>query len=643
MNSKLIIPDLGVDAAEVVEIAVKVGDSIQAEQDILTLETDKASMEVPASVGGTISELTIAVGDSVTSGQVIGQVSGSTELPTGSAELYSAGSQGGTQSTDSHSAGEAKGKTGSTELPGSAELYSAREAKEKTQSTELPGSAELYSAGKEQGKTKSTESPGSAELYSAGEDKGRTGSAELYSAREDKGKTQSTPPHPPKKDKEPTEAPTAIPLELSAPETTAQLLIPDLGVDSAEVVEVAIKVGDSIEPEQEILTLETDKASMEVPANVGGTVQELSITVGDSVHSGQTIGLVLGAGLGAPSYTRPGSQGETAGSAELPGSAELYSAGEDKGKPREAETQERPPTTPQIYAGPAVRKLARELGVDLGQIQGSGTRGRIVKQDVQAHVKQRLQQPAAPSSAPAAATSLPENDFSQFGSIEVIAMSKVQRLTAAAMSSSLQVAPQVSHHDKADITALEQLRKDSKEFAAEHGVKLTALPLLIKACALALQQFPEFNSSLVGDNIIRKHYIHIGIAVDSPHGLFVPVIRDVDKKSVFAIAREAAELAAKAQSKTLKPADMQGGCFSISSLGALGGEYFTPIVNWPEAAILGVCQARMQPVHIAGEFSARLMLPLSLSYDHRLINGAAAARFTNYLIKLLAQPSFIMA
>ena len=598
MNSKLIIPDLGVDAAEVVEIAVKVGDSIQAEQDILTLETDKASMEVPASVGGTISELSIAVGDSVTSGQVIGQVSGSTELP-----------------------------TGSTELPGSAELYSAREAKEKT---------------------------------------------------------QSTTPHPPKKDKEPTEPPTAIPLELSAPEeTTAQLLIPDLGVDSAEVVEVAIKVGDSIEPEQEILTLETDKASMEVPANVGGTVQELSIAVGDNVHSGQTIGSVLGAGVGAPSYTRPGSQGETAGSAELysageakggTGSAELYSAGsqgEAKGKPRE-ETQEHQaktdnktttpetpapkqpaitsapaqttPTTPQIYAGPAVRKLARELGVDLGQIQGSGTRGRIVKQDVQAHVKQRLQQPAAPapSSAPAA-TPLPEIDFSQFGSLEVIAMSKVQRLTAAAMSNSLQVAPQVSHHDKADITALEQLRKDSKEFAAEHGVKLTALPLLIKACALALQQFPEFNSSLVGDNIIRKHYIHIGIAVDSPHGLFVPVIRDVDKKSVFAIAREAAELAAKAQSKTLKPADMQGGCFSISSLGALGGEYFTPIVNWPEAAILGVCQARMQQIHIDGEFSARLMLPLSLSYDHRLINGAAAARFTNYLIKLLAQPSFIMA
>ena len=611
MNSKLIIPDLGVDAAEVVEIAVKVGDSIQAEQDILTLETDKASMEVPASVGGTISELSIAVGDSVTSGQVIGSVTGSAELPTGSAELYS-----------------------------------AREAK------------------------------------------GTPGSAELYSAGEDKEKTQSTKSHLPKKHPAKTEAPTAIPLELSAPEvTTAQLLIPDLGVDSAEVVEIAITVGDSIEPEQEILTLETDKASMEVPANVGGTVQELSIAVGDNVHSGQSIGLVLGAGVGAPSCTRPGSQGETAGSAGLPGSAELYSAGEAKGgtgsaelysagsqgeakgKPRE-ETQEHQakpdnktatpetpapeqpaitsapaqttPTTPQIYAGPAVRKLAREFGVDLAQIQGSGTRGRIVKQDVQAHVKQRLQQPAAPSSVPAAPP-LPEIDFSQFGSIEVIAMSKVQRLTAAAMSTSLQVAPQVSHHDKADITALEQLRKAGKEFAAEHGVKLTALPLLIKACALALRQFPEFNSSLVGDNIIRKHYIHIGIAVDSPHGLFVPVIRDVDKKSVFAIAREAAELAAKAQSKSLKPADMQGGCFSISSLGALGGEYFTPIVNWPEAAILGVCQARMQPVHIAGEFSARLMLPLSLSYDHRLINGAAAARFTNHLIKLLAQPSFIMA
>ena len=285
---------------------------------------------------------------------------------------------------------------------------------------------------------------------------------------------------------------------------------------------------------------------MEVPANVGGTVQELSIAVGDNVHSGQSIGLVLGAGVGAPSCTRPGSQGETAGSAGLPGSAELYSAGEGQGgnwerrvvlggKPRGSskgsqveETQEHQakpdnktatpetpaeqpaitsapaqttPTTPQIYAGPAVRKLAREFGVDLAQIQGSGTRGRIVKQDVQAHVKQRLQQPAAPSSVPAT-TPLPEIDFSQFGSIETIAMSKVQRLTAAGMSTSLQVAPQVSHHDKADITALEQLRKAGKEFAAEHGVKLTALPLLIKACALALRQFPEFNSSLVW----RQHH-----------------------------------------------------------------------------------------------------------------------------------------
>ena len=370
MNSKLIIPDLGVDAAEVVEIAVKVGDSIQAEQDILTLETDKASMEVPASVGGTISELSIAVGDSVTSGQVIGSVVAE-----------------------------------STESPGSAELYSAREAKGQT------GSTDSHSAGSQ------GEELGAPSCTRQGS-QGGTGSAELYSARAAKEKTQSTTPHPPKKDKEPTEAPTAIPLELSAPEaTTAQLLIPDLGVDSAEVVEIAITVGDSIEPEQEILTLETDKASMEVPANVGGTVQELSIAVGDSVHSGQTIGLVLGAGVGAPSCTRLGSQGATR-STESPGSAELYSAGEDKGKPREVETQEHPPTNQQIYAGPAVRKLAREFGVDLGQIQGSGTRGRIVKQDVQAHVKQRLQQPAAPAPSSAPTTPLPEIDFSQFGSIE---------------------------------------------------------------------------------------------------------------------------------------------------------------------------------------------------------------------------------
>ena len=539
MNTQLLIPDLGVDEAEIVEIAIKVGDSVSVDQEILTLETDKASMEVPANAAGTLSQLDVKVGQMVRTGEVIGLLT----------------------------------------------------AEANAQDTEP--------------------------------------------AAVNQQPTVAAP--------QPAASASPEPAVAASVETeSGQLLIPDLGVDEAEVVEIAIKVGDSIAVDQEILTLETDKASMEVPANVAGVVSEINLSVGQMVSSGMLVGSVQVAA--ASDAASSPVQTEAAKPAE-PTAAPVAVAPEGSAPSSAASKSVQPApasTSGNIYAGPAVRKLAREFGVDLALLSGSGNRGRIVKQDVQDYVKNSLQQGPG-TVAPSRAAAAPEIDFSQFGSVELRPMGKIQRLTADAMVNSLALAPQVSHHDQADISALEQLRQQSKEFAASQDVKLTIVPFLIKACALALQKFPEFNTSLSGGNIVQKHYVHIGMAVDSAHGLFVPVVRDCDKKSVFAIAREAAALAHKAQNKTLKPAEMQGGCFSISSLGALGGEYFTPIVNWPEAAILGVCQARMQQVHIDGDFQARLMLPLSLSYDHRLINGAAAARFTSYLIELLTNPGFVLS
>ena len=540
MNTQLLIPDLGVDEAEIVEIAIKVGDSVSVDQEILTLETDKASMEVPANAAGTLSQLDVKVGQMVRTGEVIGL------------------------------------------LTADASAQDPEPAAVNQQPT-VAAPQPAASASPEPAVAASVESE------------------------------------------------------------SGQLLIPDLGVDEAEVVEIAIKVGDSVAVDQEILTLETDKASMEVPANVAGVVSEINLSIGQMVSSGMLVGSVqIAAASGAA-----GSPVQTEAAKPAEPTAAAVAAAPESPAPSSAAASKSVQSAPEstggnIYAGPAVRKLAREFGVDLALLSGSGNRGRIVKQDVQDYVKNSLQQGLG-TVAPSRAAAAPEIDFSQFGSVELRPMGKIQRLTADAMVNSLALAPQVSHHDQADISALEQLRQQSKEFAASQDVKLTIVPFLIKACALALQKFPEFNTSLSGGNIVQKHYVHIGMAVDSAHGLFVPVVRDCDKKSVFAIAREAAALAQKAQNKTLKPAEMQGGCFSISSLGALGGEYFTPIVNWPEAAILGVCRAQTRPVYSQGEFIPRLLLPLSLSYDHRLINGASAARFTSYLIELLANPGFTLS
>uniref|UniRef100_UPI0026ED783E dihydrolipoyllysine-residue acetyltransferase n=1 Tax=Alcanivorax jadensis TaxID=64988 RepID=UPI0026ED783E len=414
---------------------------------------------------------------------------------------------------------------------------------------------------------------------------------------------------------------------------------PDLGdIDSAEIIEVNVAVGDSLEAEQVIVVLESDKASLEIPAPSAGKVESVAVKVGDKVGTGDTL-LTMAVSGGQPTadqqgeadekpeepVTAPASQQAQTAQTQKPAPAASSSPAADSGAPSKS-----------VHAGPAVRKLAREMGVDLAQVHGSGPKERILKEDVHAWVKQRLEgAPAASGGGPAVA--LPEIDFSQFGEVERQELNKLRKVSAQNLTRSWLTIPHVTQHDNADITDLEAFRKQQNKALEKEGVKLTMLAFLVSACARALKEFPRFNSSLEnsGEALIQKHYINIGIAVDTPNGLVVPVIKDADRKGLKAIALEMGELAEKARNRKLTPADMKGGTFSISSLGGIGGTAFTPIVNWPEVAILGVSRSDLQPVWDGEQFQPRLMLPLSLSYDHRVIDGADAARFTTYLSQLL--------
>lgn len=426
-----------------------------------------------------------------------------------------------------------------------------------------------------------------------------------------------------------------------------EIRVPDIGdFKSVEVIEVLISPGDTISPESSLITLESDKASMEIPAPEGGLVREVRVKVGDHVAQGSPI-LVLephtpeltsnqrpsDKALSEPtSKSKVDSSPHTAPPGRVPAQpAPLPSAG--KASPTAHFNEQR---FRKAHASPAIRRFARELGVDLGELSGSGPKGRILRDDVQGYVKRALSQ-MGPGSALGVAA-MPDVDFSQFGQIEVQALTKINKLTGQNLHRNWVTVPHVTQFDEADVTDLDSFRKQMVEEYAAKGVKLTLLAFLLKAVVSALREFPRFNASLDPgqEQLILKKYFHIGIAVDTPDGLVVPVIRDVDHKSLIDLARELGEVSVRARDKKLKPADMQGGCFSISSLGGVGGTAFTPIVNAPEVAILGVSRARWQPVFQNGEFVPRLMLPLSLSYDHRVIDGALGARFTTFLSKLLS-------
>ncbi len=415
------------------------------------------------------------------------------------------------------------------------------------------------------------------------------------------------------------------------------ILVPDIGdFEGVEVIEILVSPGDSIKIEDPLVSLESDKAAMEIPSEVAGTIKEIKVSMGDTVSQGDLL-LTMEVSDAAPAEDKK----EAAPVKEEPKVTEPTPAA-----PAKTPAANRPPPTPptsvnevsfsQAHASPSVRKFARELGADLGQISGTGQKNRILKKDVKAFVK-KIMSSGGPGGGPGVEP-MPEIDFSQFGEIETEALTKINKLTGKFLHRNWVTLPHVTQFDEADITELEKFRKQLNKEHEKEGIKITVLAFLMKALVSALKEYPRFNSSLdvSGENLILKKYINIGVAMDTPAGLVVPVIRNCDSKSIIELGQELIETSKRARDKKLSPSDMQGGCISISSLGGIGGTAFTPIVNAPEVAILGVSRASIKPVYIDSEFEPRLMLPLSLSYDHRVIDGANGARFTSFLSKVLS-------
>lgn len=418
------------------------------------------------------------------------------------------------------------------------------------------------------------------------------------------------------------------------------VLVPDIGdYKDVSVIEVMVEVGDSIAAEDTLLTLETDKAAMDVPSPFAGVIKELKVKVGDKVSQGSLIltlenaaGSAKAVELVAPVAAAPAAPAAVVAVAPV--------AAQPAAAPVVAQTVQAVASGEKAHASPAIRRFARELGVDIAQVKGSGEKGRVTKDDVQNFVKAAIN---APRGAAAGGNGLqvlasPVVDFAKFGAVEIKPLSRIKKISGANLHRNWVTIPHVTQFDEADISEMEAFRKDLGAEYAKQNIKITPLVFLLKAVVKALQQFPDFNASLdtSGENLVYKNYFHIGVAVDTPDGLMVPVLRDVDKKGLVQLAKELGEISAKAREKKITAADMQGGCFSISSLGGIGGTAFTPIINAPEVAILGVSRSSMKPVYKDGEFVPRLMLPLSLSYDHRVIDGALAARFTAYLAKVLS-------
>jgi len=520
------VPDLGgIDEVEVIEICVQPGDELNAEDALIVLESDKATMEVPAPFAGKVKEILVAVGDKVNSGSHVANMEGVGE-----------------------------------------ESSSVEAVVEDTAKQETPAPVE-----------------------------------------------QATQPKP----------------AAATDNQEIDIVVPDLGgIDSVEIIELSVSVGDTLDAEDSLLVLESDKATMEVPAPQAGKLVSFSVQVGDKVSQGDVVGKLLVA-ASAPVATPVESKPE----ASSPASAPSAKPEPVKAASTQTVSAQAPTSSGKVHAGPAVRKLARELGVDLSQVTGTGPRSRIQKHDLHDFVKQRVNNPVA---SPLTVKGSDE-DFSKYGAITEQGLNKIKQVTARNMVASWTTIPQVTQFDEADITDLEHYRKTAMGALLPEGVKVSPLAFIAKACTKALKAFPEFNSSLGpnADTLILKQYYNIGIAVDTPDGLLVPVLKGADQKGVVELASESAELAKKARDKKLPMDAMSGASFTISSLGGIGGTAFTPIVNAPQVAILGVSKASYKPVWNGESFEPRLMLPLSLSYDHRVIDGAQAARFTRYLCELL--------
>jgi pyruvate dehydrogenase E2 component (dihydrolipoamide acetyltransferase) len=625
------VPDIGgATDVEIIEISIKVGDIIEVDQSIIVLETDKASMDVPSSMAGKVKSISVKEGDKVSEGdellviEVEGAEKSAPETPVeASAPAKSA------EKTAPASSSSSEEKVSVPDIGGATDVEVIEVCVAEGDMVEEGDSLIVLETDKA---SMDIPSPFTGKIGKISIKVGDTvseGADILMLITE-----SSTPAASEEKAEAPKSSAPAAAAPVSGGVETVK--VPDIGgAEGVEVIEVAVAAGDKVKEGDSIIVLETDKASMEIPAPKSGTVKSVSIKVGDKVSEGH---LVLELEVEGGS--------EVAASAPVaekaaPASAEAPKASTAKAAPAPDQSAVLSEPSKKVHAGPAVRMLARELGVDLSLVRPTGPRGRITKEDLHAYVKAAVQKAASAPAGVATGSGLPtvpDQDFSKFGDIEVVKMSKIQRLTAQNMVRNALVVPQVTQFDKADISDLEDFRKGLKGEMEKQGVKLTPLPFLIKAVAQAMVANPSFNVSLMadGESYVQKHYVHIGIAVDSPAGLVVPVLRDADKKSVIQIAKEASELIKKALDKQLKPADMQGGCFTISSLGAIGGTGFTPIVNCPEVGILGVSKADIEPRWNGKEFEPRTMLPLCLSYDHRAVNGGDAGRFMTFLNSLLS-------
>ena len=419
-----------------------------------------------------------------------------------------------------------------------------------------------------------------------------------------------------------------------------EIVIPDIGdFAEVEIIEILVAKGDSVSAEDPVITLESDKATMEIPAPADGVIDSISVSVGDKVSEGNVIGTLI-SGSAESAASAPAEEAEAPPAEEAAPEPEAKTAPEVQS---ESQPQFKPPESlpPPVersgdalpHASPGIRRFARELGADLSQVRGSGPKGRILKEDVKSWIKAQLSSTESKSGSGAGIPPIPEVDFSKFGEVETISLSRIKKLSGPHLQRAWLNIPHVTHHDEADVTELEDFRRSLKEEAAKEGIKVTMLAFVIKILVGALKKYPQFNASLHGngENLILKKYFNIGIAVDTDQGLVVPVIKEADRKSIFELAREMGEVSQRARDGKLKSDDLQGGCMSISSLGGIGGTAFTPIINAPEVAILGIARSRMTPVWDGKEFQPRLMLPLDLSYDHRVIDGAEAARFMVYL------------
>jgi pyruvate dehydrogenase E2 component (dihydrolipoamide acetyltransferase) len=539
-NQKILVPDVGGDEVEIIEICVAVGDALEADEGIVTVETDKASMDIPAPFAGKLLSLSVSVGDKIKEGDIIGEMSS---------------------------------EASSSEAP-------AVEA-----------------------------SVASAEPV--------------------------------------VEAPAAVtaPAATSTASEVIEIAVPDIGEDGeVEAIEVLVAVGDVIEEEDGLITLETDKATMDVPSSHAGTVKEVFISVGDKVKQGTVVIKLETAGDAAP-IDAPVETAKVATSTVMPVSAPKAPPVKSAPVPHHPQMGNAAKGT--IYSSPSIRRIAREFGVDLTLVKGTGNKGRILKEDVQSYVKYELSRPKANAGSSVSAgegglqvVSARQIDFAKFGEVETKPLTRIQKISGPFLHRNWVTIPHVTQFDEADITNVEAFRKEQNVVCEKQklGFKITPLVFILKAAADALRTFPVFNSSLSedGESLIMKKYIHIGVAVDTPNGLVVPVVRDVDQKGIHQLSRELLEISMKARDGKLKAADMQGGCFTISSLGGIGGTAFTPIVNAPEVAILGVSKSEMKPKWNGKDFEPRLMLPLSMSYDHRVIDGAIAARFTVHLAGVMS-------